>query len=412
VAADGWVAPKGHTDVEARWSHEEKSYDASELSYAEDWSNRAGYGAWIVYSFNKAAESNRVRVLADFGHGVTDAIQFEVLYKGAEDFVPAFDGQVEDVEWTAASIPAGVVEKIRFRYHYTMNGYIFWVFGVQLYHTPATTQDPVALTKPATSINRTSAVLHGTIANDGKALCEARLQYGPNLEKTTPWRTELAKGETVDEPVGALTEGVEVRFRIQVRRDASSPVLNGQERRFVPSAPVKTGDGKAVWISPVQASGWEHNASAVDDNEGSSARKYHYLGDPELWSPYLVLKTDTVADGIRVMARRDAYVEGIDIDVKRDGTWADVYQGDFEDEVYKVASFTKGQVTEARVRIRLKYQGVGQYWRVFEADLRYAGDNKPVGFEPTVEPAAKEKKPEPKKSEPKPKPEGVKFKLF
>lgn len=64
-----------------------------------------------------------------------------------------------------------------------------------------------------------TAILNGTVLDDGGLPCEARFQYGytPALGINTLWRNGLRTGDTFREYIAGLRGGVLVYFRAQVR---------------------------------------------------------------------------------------------------------------------------------------------------------------------------------------------------
>ncbi len=377
-ASDGWMSPAGHTDVEDKWKNESRAYDASETSYAEDWSNRSGYGGWLELDLAEPVYTDRVRVSADFGFGIVDKVDLDVKYDGAAEYADAYEGAIQNVDWTTLSFAAGDVTSVRFRFHYTTNGYVFWLFGLQAYALPPAVEDPSVATDPATSVNSASAVLHGRVTDDGGEPCEVRFAYGTDATygQATPWTAEHLTGEFVDAPVEGLTEETTYHFCIQARRDEAGTVVSGADESFT-TAPVPD-DGSVVWVTPVGTTdpddAWEAEARSRDDNPDTAARCYHELSAGYQWSQPLHFGTDLSANGIGINAQRDEFVDQVDVDVLRDGAWVDVYKGRFEDRVRDGFPFDPGTVTEARIRLHVNTDKVGQYWYIHEVDLHHAAE--------------------------------------
>src|SRR4051812_4366193 len=81
-AADGWFRPAAAVDAEDRWEADAAAIDGAATTYADDHSDREGYGAWLELDLAEPTRCDRVRVLADFGFGMTDAVDVDVLVDG------------------------------------------------------------------------------------------------------------------------------------------------------------------------------------------------------------------------------------------------------------------------------------------------------------------------------------------
>ena len=126
------------------------------------------------------------------------------------------------------------------------------------------------------------------------------------------------------------------------------------------------------WISPtgfIDPDGkWFDEPKAYDEDVNAYA--YSNWIDGFSWSSFLELTIDAITcDKVRFNALYGLYtINSIDLDVFRDGSWVDVYQGAFLDHVWVEKSFVEGSVTEARVRFYNSFfmQGMA---RVYEFDF-------------------------------------------
>ena len=126
VSAEGWKRPVSYSDPEGKWKNEWKSYDANSSSYAEDWSIRSGWGAFVVLNLSGDTLSSRLRVNADWWTGAVDKVDIDIYTDGA--WVGVHNGAVANCAWHEIEYDQTVVSKIRMRYHYKNNGYIFWLY--------------------------------------------------------------------------------------------------------------------------------------------------------------------------------------------------------------------------------------------------------------------------------------------
>jgi len=127
-----------------------------------------------------------------------------------------------------------------------------------------------------------------------------------------------------------------------------------------------------AWVSPTghaEGTGWTYKEQAYDDNENTYART---AGIPYLmWSSFLELTIDSIpCSKIRFLALNyPTYGFNIDIDVYKDGEWVDVFQGGCPIYVWTEESFTKGNVTKARVRFQNLYSSGQAAGSLYEFDF-------------------------------------------
>lgn len=110
------------------------------------------------------------------------------------------------------------------------------------------------------------------------------------------------------------------------------------------------------WISPTGSNDpyqWTSEYKAFDDD----LSKYAYWSCsgsyPTYWGSYLELTHSAIqCDKIRyyISYVSSSYINRIDVDVYKDGTWVDVYAGAFTTGSWIEHSFTEGSVTKARIR--------------------------------------------------------------
>ncbi len=369
-AAEGdWISPDTWTDSEGKWSNEANAFDLNDQTYALDKSSRVGDGAWLEAHFATPVYSSQVRVLSDFGFGIVDSITLSVKYDGNADYTDVFTGTIANVEWSTINFPAGNVASIRYRYSYVMDGYYFWLWDLQLMHEAAAVADPQVAIQAPTSVAETTAVLHGTMTDNGGAPALMRLAYGTsgNFDSTTDW-VERASGETLDIPVAGLVNGLTYSVRTEAKRNVNSETIIESTATTFTTAPLPAG---TVWVNPIGAydstASWTEQSNALDDNNSSAARTLHEIGG-DAWSPFLNLNANVPANGVRVNVP-NSLVDQLDVDVLRDGVWVDVYEGTHSagENIY---DFTAGYVTEIRVRLHSTDSNNGFYFQIFETDLR------------------------------------------
>jgi chitodextrinase len=226
----------------------------------------------------------------------------------------------------------------------------------------------------ATSIEKNSAILHGQVIDDGRELCQVRFQYGKTtnyeIAPNPPWEVGpggvgYASGETFGKFISGLEEGVTYHFRAQIKNSAG--LVSGADKTFF------TQSAPSGWVSPqgfYDPDGkWEEENFAFDDEIGTYARTYRNLGDG-VWSSYLYLtREEIVSDRIRFWARELEEVDLVKIDVYRNGSWINVYNGTFPDYQWVEASFPGGKVSQARIQFHARYSNRYFYYHLYEFDF-------------------------------------------
>ena len=134
------------------------------------------------------------------------------------------------------------------------------------------------------------------------------------------------------------------------------------------------------WVSPTGYSdpdgGWSSETNAYDDNEDTYATTAILYGDA--WSKFLYLTYPAITcDKIRALNKYSTSVCYYDIDVYRNGAWVDVFDG-YLTGSWDEISFTKGLVTQLRVRVK-RVGGTAVYiLRLYEADFWISTTNEEV----------------------------------
>ena len=365
--AEGWKSPDSVSDPEGKWKNEIRCTDGNTGTYADDWSLRKGWGAFIVLNYNTPVTSDRVRVNSDWWTGAVDKIDLDVYKDGS--WVNVHEGAVANCSWTTKTFPAGDVTKIRYRFHYLKSNYIYWLYEIQLYEKTPQVQLTQNTTVAATSVEPTSAILHGILDNDGGEPSEYRFVYGTdtNYGQSTPWNGPWSNGQVFGHIISGLSDETEYHFQIQTRNSVGTSA--GADMTFT------TGEPVIGWVPPTNYSDpsgkWENELNGFDDMQGSHARCYHDLWTDQ-WGPYLILtRPELKTTGIRFMAKHGEFIDQIDVDVYKDGAWEGVYTGPFGDRQWVEKHFSAGMVSQARVRFHVTGTNCGLYWELVEFDFLY-----------------------------------------
>lgn len=369
ASAIGWVTPTGNTDGTG-WSNGALARDGSTVTYASH-APVSGWGGWETFSLGASIWSDRFRVHSDFGYGEVDSVQVDVS-PDAASWTTVHAGPVADATWDSRTFAAQNVQYARFRYHRITTSYVFWLYEFNFYEAPGSVGAPTVTTTAATSVDETSAILHGLLVTSGGEPCEIRFQYGLTTAYeigSTAWVPGFVDGGTSGAMITGATSGLTYHFRAQAR-NSNSPA-DGADATFT-CGPPATG-----WVSPTghsDATGrWLDGERIYDDEAGTFGKCYHNINDPNgQWSPYLyLLHASMVADSIRFLAKDDSYIDQAQVDVSNDGvTWLNVFDAAYTDQTWAIGTFAGQYVNRARVRFHLNSNNVGMYWELNEFDFQ------------------------------------------
>jgi len=135
---------------------------------------------------------------------------------------------------------------------------------------------------------------------------------------------------------------------------------------------------KVGWCKPTgytdPSGNWRNETQLYDniftDDTGAYQDKNTILENS--WGDFINLSTAPIwSNKIRVYPDRNFFKVNsyqIDIDVKRDGVWIDVFSGHLNNNVWNEKTFPLGLVTDARIRV-FKYSGVGWTAKVKEFEF-------------------------------------------
>lgn len=366
-AGTGWVRPTSFIDIEGKWTQEARAYDNNTNTWANDTSNRSGYGAVLELVLPAAINCGRVRMFADFGPPAVDRVRVQVHRDGS--WVQVHDGAIDNLRYSEITFTEGQVDRARFEFHYTRNGYIYWLYEFHFFESPVVVVPPTGTTLDATSVEESSGILHGRLDNDGGEPCEYQFEYGLDTSygNSTGWLGSHVTGDTFGRVITGLINGRTYHYRVQVRNSAGT--FTGGDKTFFTSPPASGG-----WVSPTghQDPGnlWLNESLVYDDELASLSSAFHNINDPE-WSPYLILTHPPIpCDAVRFYAKRDSIIDQVNVDVYRDGGWVDVYQGGFNNKQWVELAFTQGTVSQSRISFRVNDRGNGLNWELYEFDFR------------------------------------------
>jgi len=358
----GWTSPTG-TSGGTGWGSVANARDDNTGTYATH-NPQMGWGSYITLSLGSAIYSDRIRVYTDFGGGEVDMVDMDVSEDGST-WTDVWQGAVSNCAWTTKTFTGQNVRYARFRYHRVSTSYIFWLYEFDFYEAPPVIDPPTLTTTAATSVEETTAILHGTVSDDGGEPCSVRFNWGTTAAygNNTTWVSDKVTGDTIGQLITGLTNGLTYHFRIEATNSGGTSY--GSDMTFTTGSP---GTG---WISPTghSGSGWEDEVNAYDDETSSLARCYHDIGDAQ-WGPFLYLThSSMLADRIRFYAKQGGYIDQVDVDVYDGSSWTDVYQGTYNNKQWQSYSFTEQTVTQARIRFRVNTTGVSLYWELYEFDF-------------------------------------------
>jgi len=361
----GWVTPTGFVDAGNQWDFEARAYDGNTSSYAQNSYAGVGWGQFIELTLAAPILSDRLRIKADYLNAQVQEVDVDVFKDGA--WVDAYLGGSE-AEWNGkyfeVTYPKGTVSSFRFRYNYLAGGYYYWLYEAQVYESALVINPPVCQVQNATAIQRTAAILHGLVFDDGGEPCEYRFNYGQTTGYgiSTAWTGSQKTGDSLSKLASGLEPATTYHFQAEIRNSAgvSSCADNQLSTRMSDSG----------WVLPSghddPYNKWENPADAYDDLTSTFAMSYHGIG-AATQSDYLYFTHEPISsDKVKFFARGDSEVDGITVDVLLDSVWTTVYNGPVNNLQWMEASFTAGVVSEARVSFSTPYANHGFFWEIYE----------------------------------------------
>ncbi|MFH1394103.1 MAG: right-handed parallel beta-helix repeat-containing protein [Candidatus Micrarchaeota archaeon] len=361
-----WVIPTNDSDPTGLWTNRPNARDGDTHTYADDNSNPgSGWGSFITFNIT-GIESDRLRVWADYGIHV-GSVDIDVFLNGS--WQNAYEGPISSLSWSQINYSQGTVTAGRFRYNYTVGGWIYWLYEFQFYNVSTQVNLPVVSTRPATSVEENTSVLHSTVLSDGGASCQVRFLYGNtsgSYTQSTPWISEQYTGSLLGQRIYGLQDGTNYYFIAQLNNSAGA--TNGSEQSFT------TGPASIGWVSATNYTDpngqWSNELYAFDDELGSETSSYHDVNDPDgVWSFYLYLnRSTTLSDKIRFNAKATD-VDLANVDVFANGSWLTVYNNSFTDSTWTEVTFNQSNVSSARIRFRAVANNRGFEWRLAEFDF-------------------------------------------
>jgi len=370
-AAGGWICPANCEDPDNQWSNEERAHDCDILTRAHDGPPMIGWHGFIVFDLVNAVRSNKIRVSAT-GEGCAAPLcpisDIDILYEGATTWTDLYQDVLPiNHSWVEIPLPSeGMVIKGRFRFYSPDNVWIDTLDEFQVYKIPdEPITPPAGDTLDATSIEENSAILHGQVIDDGRELCQVRFQYGKTdaYGIDTPWEGSWASGETFSKFISSLEKGVTYHFRAQIKNSAG--IASGADKTFF------TRSALSGWVSPQGAygDGWENTQYVFDDEFGTYTRRLRSYGEGQ-WSSWLYLtRPEITSDKIRFWAHELYEIDSVQVDVFRNDSWINVYNGAFPDGQWVEAPFAGGKVNQARIEFHWKNSNNYFYYVAQEFDF-------------------------------------------
>lgn len=361
-----WISPSSWVDPTNQWDNEANASDGDTDTYAADNSNPGGgWGDFIIYN-TTLINSTSVRVWSDWGAQV-NAVDIDVLRNGT--WVDVHQGAIPNLAWYQANFTRGEVTAARFRYNYTIGGWIYWLYELQFYNVSTQVNVPVVATRAASSVEETSAILKGVVNADGGTDCQVRFHYGTSLSygNTTSWQSPLYAGDDFAERLTGLSNGQTYYFLAEINNSAGT--ANGSSQSFIATECTQGWVTATGYDDPNGE--WENEENVFDDLISTEAQSFHDVNDSDgVWSSYLYLnRSPTIlSDRIRFNAKA-IDTDRAEVDVYANGSWVNVYNNSFADKTYIVATFNQSNVSQARIRLRAENNGEGFYFQLYEFDF-------------------------------------------
>jgi hypothetical protein len=369
IFAAGWISPDGYNDPYYDWSTESAAYDGNVNTYASNPSSFLSWGGFIELTLSSPIQCGMLRIKADYDTSYVTKADIDVYKDGA--WVNVHNGSITNAAWQEFTFDEGTVTKARFRYRYKWSSVIMWLYELEFYESAAEITTPACITESATSVEEDIAILHGTLTDDGGEQCEWRVQYGTSTayEYSTEWQGSCTTDETLNKQLTSLANNQTYHYRMQVRNSAG--IGSGNNMQFT------TGTPSTGWVSASgfsdPSNSWDNETRSYDDSLTLYASSYHEM-DTYQWSDYLYFNhSEMSCDGIRFYARGPTsdqyYVDRVDVDVYKNGSWINVYEGSFSSMQWVEKNFTEGTVSQARIRFRVNSSATGLYFELYELDF-------------------------------------------
>ncbi|MDD5182130.1 MAG: hypothetical protein PHC66_03090, partial [Candidatus Nanoarchaeia archaeon] len=368
-----WLVPTSWT-ADGNWTKGQKAYDDNTGTYASDASGSsiATWGSFITFNLSQNITSDKVRVYADYGYGYTDAVQVDVFDANSNSWVTIRNGSMLDSTWDEMGYGTDItVNAARFRWHYSASGTVFWLYEFQFSNKSASYL-PVVTTNNATSVGKTSAVMHGTLASDGGEVCDVRFEYGltTSYGNTTAWLSDRrSTGSNFTYILSGLEFNTTYYYRAQANN--SKGIANGSYVEFTTRIP------DYGWLSPNGYSDpnneWTWEERAYDDvlDSESKAKSYHNLNDADgNWSfPIILNITPSINSDMLRFYAKGVDMDMVNISVFKDNAWELVYSGAYNDLVWNELNFTAGNLSAAKFEFKIVNNGNGEYWELYDVDF-------------------------------------------
>ncbi len=357
-----WILPSNNSDPTGLWTNLPNSMDGDTHTYASDNSNPgAGWGSFITFNVSQIT-SDRVRVWADY-YTQVNAVDIDVVRDG--NWTDVYQGPIDNLNWYEANFTIGNVTGGRFRFNYTVGGWIYWLYEFQFYNISTQVNLPVVTTREATAVEDDTAILHATTLSDGGDKCQIRFIYGENTSYTnaTDWQSPEYTVFSMSSRINGLQNGKTYHFIAQINNSAGQ--TNGSDQSFT------TGPAAVGWVSATgyddPSNQWDNEISAFDDELVTETRSYHEANDPDgLMSFYLYLnRTPVLSDKIRFNAK-SVDVDLATVDIYNGSSWINIYNSSFTDSAWTIASFNQTNVSQARIQFRAIANNRGFEWRLAE----------------------------------------------
>jgi len=395
----GWQLPIGSADegpvsgnTNIPWSDLTLAFNAGtsppigdySVDYAGNGSAVAGQvGNYANFTF-PAASCDSIGVYADSGLPAVDYVQIQVWNTtgtgswvticGSTPLVGSFpaNGVLSNDTWTVIPFTPMTITTIRFRYHYTVAGWTYWLWDIAYHSIPPVITPPTVATLNA-DIDLNSAVLQGQIIDDGGAVCTAQFEYGTTTSyelgtvSVVPSYTTYSIGMICGAFLGGLTTGQTYHYRLNVTNSVGA--TQGNDMIFTPAATQAgwwvdpTGD-TADPSPPPGAQQWQNKAAAYDDDDQTLANLSHYTTDT---SPttylYLTHSVALTCDKIRIKASAGANITAMVIDLETVANgYADsvnpVYNSNtYPSQQWQEVPFAATAITGARIRFSVSNAG-------------------------------------------------------